>query len=141
MTTHSTTCTKRAGVLSEMCGGEIRPSYSETPAITDGLLTKGESTHPAACQRCGKTYADIVSVQMTLADLGMVGDRLSASTRQELHATATELTPGTYAVAMTEDRARDLASKSANLGLAAIASKIRQELNELAMERRQRITV
>src|SRR5712691_2615586 len=58
---------------------------------------------------------------MTLADLDMVADRLSESTRQELNVTATELTPGCYEVELTEDRARDLASKSANLGLAAIA--------------------
>jgi hypothetical protein len=93
--------------------------------------------YPAACQGCGKTYADVVSISMTLADLDMVRDRLSESTRQELTATATELTPGCYEVAMTEDRARDLASKTANLGLAPIANKVRQELSGLTIQRRQ----
>ena len=75
--------------------------------------------------------------RVTVADLAMVGDRLSESTRQELRVTATELTPGCYEIEMTEDRARDLASKAANLGLAAIANKVRQELNGLAIQRRQ----
>ena len=138
MTTRIPTCTKSAGAGSEVCGGEIRPSYNETPATIDALSPQGERTHPAACQRCGKTYADIISIPMTLADLDMVADRLSESTRQELRVTATELTAGCYEVEMTEDRARDLASKSANLGLAVIATKVRQELNGLAMQRRAR---
>ena len=70
---------------------------------------------------------------MTLADLDMVGDRLSESTRQELKRTATEQTSGTYAVEMTETRAHDLASKAANLGLSTIANKIRQELDALTV--------
>ena len=68
----------------------------------------------------------------------MVRDRLSESSRQELAATATELTPGNYQVEIAEERARDFASKAANLGLAVIASKIRQELNGLMTQRRQR---
>ena len=72
-----------------------------------------------------------IVVSMTRADLDMVGDRLSADTRQELHRTATEQSPDTYAVAMSEPRARDLASKIANLGLTALASKIQQELGAL----------
>ena len=137
MTTRVATCTKpaRDGAV---CGGEIRPSYSEAPATIDALTPKGETLHPAACERCGKTYADIVSVPMTVVDLDMVRDRLSESTRQELSATATELAPGSYQVEMTEDRARDLASKAANLGLAVIANKVRQELNVLTSQRRQR---
>jgi hypothetical protein len=74
-----------------------------------------------------------VAVSMTLADLDMVGDRLSESTRQELKRTATEQTPGTYSVEMTETRAHDLASKAANLGLSTIANKIRQELDALTV--------
>ena len=138
MTTQTSTCTKSAGDRGEVCGGEIRPSYSETPTVIDALSPKGEKTFPAACQRCGKTYADVVSFPMTLADLDMVGDRLSKSTQQELRVTATELTPGCYEVELTEDRARDLASKSANLGLTLIASRVRQELNGLTTQRRQR---
>jgi hypothetical protein len=138
MTTHTPTCTERSADRSEACGGEIRPSYSETASIASAVSPKGEITHPAVCQRCGKTYADTVSVPMTLADFDMAGQRLSESTRQELEAKATELTPGCYAVEMTEDRARDLASKAANLGLAAIANKVRQELNGLTIQRRQR---
>jgi len=136
MTTRTPTCTERGGDRSEACGGEIRPSYSETAPILAALSPKGEITHPAACQRCGKTYADVVSVPMMVADLEMVGQRLSESTRQELVATATERTPGCYDVEMTEDRARDLASKAANLGLVVIANKVRQELNGLTMQRR-----
>jgi hypothetical protein len=138
MTAQPTTCTKSAGAHGEVCGGEIRPSYSETPTIIDALSPKGEQTHPAACQRCGKTYADVIAFPMTLADLDMVGDRLSKSTQQELRVTATELSPGCYEVELTEDRARDLASKSANLGLTVIANKVRQELNGLTSQRRQR---
>lgn len=137
MTTQTLTCTERGADRSESCGGEIRPSYSETASLISAVSPKGEITHPAACQRCGKTYADIVSVQMTLADLDMAGQRLSVSTRQELEATATERTPGCYEVELTEDRARDLASKAANLGLLAIANKVRQELNGLTIRRRQ----
>lgn len=138
MTTRTPTCTERRRDRAESCGGEIRPSFIDTASIIGVMVPKGEITHPATCQECGKTYADIVSVPMTLADLDMVGDRLSASTRQELEATATELTPGCYEVEITETRAADLASKAANLGLAAIASKVRQELNSLTVQRRQR---
>lgn len=129
MTTRTLTCS---------CGGEIRPSYIAAAPIIGALASKGDITYPAACQGCGKTYADIVSIPMTLADLDMVKDRLSASARHELAATATELTPGCYEVEIAEDRARDLASKAANLGLVAIATKVRQELNGLAIQRRQR---
>jgi hypothetical protein len=101
------------------------------------MAQKGEITYPAACQGCGKTYADMVSVPMTLADLDMVRDRLSESTRQELAATATELTPGCYEVEIAEGRAQDLASKAANLGLLAIATKVKQELNGLTIQRRR----
>ena len=72
-----------------------------------------------------------IVVSMTRADLDMVGDRLSPHTRQELHRTATEETPDIYQVAMAEVGARDLASKAANLGLTALASKIQQELGAL----------
>ena len=95
-----------------------------------------EITHPAACQDCGTTYADSVSVPMTLADLDMVADRLSPSTRHELEATATEVTHGAYAVEITESRASDFASKAANLGLAEMANRVRQELNALTVQRR-----
>jgi hypothetical protein len=74
-----------------------------------------------------------VAILLTLADLDMVGDRLSPSTRQELKRTATEQTPGSYVIEMTESRALDLASKAANLGLLGIASKIRQELDALTV--------
>jgi hypothetical protein len=74
-----------------------------------------------------------VIVSLTRADLDVVGDRLSPTTRQELHRTATEQAPGTYDVAMTETRARDLASKAANLGLMALAIKIQQELDALTV--------
>jgi hypothetical protein len=74
-----------------------------------------------------------VLISMTCADLDMVGDRLSPSTRQELHRTATEQAPGTYEVEMPEARARDLASKAANLGLMALAAKIQQELDALTV--------
>src|SRR5947207_11878644 len=137
MTTRTLTCPERIRDRDESCAGEIRPSFIGPPTILGAALTKGEITHPAACQRCGKAYPDLVAVPMTVADLAMVGDRLSESTRQELRVTATELTPGCYEIEMTEDRARDLASKAANLGLAAIANKVRQELNGLAIQRRQ----
>jgi hypothetical protein len=120
------------------CGGEIRPSYIAPAPIIGALASKGDITYPAACQGCGKTYADVLAIPMTLADLDMVRDRLSESARQELAATATELTPGCYEVELAEDRARDLASKAANLGLLAIATKVRQELNSLTVRRRQR---
>jgi hypothetical protein len=58
-----------------------------------------------------------VVILMTRTDLDLVGDPLSPNTRQELHRTATEQAPGTYEVEMPETRARDLASKAANLGL------------------------
>jgi len=67
------------------------------------------------------------------ADLDLVGDRLSPHTRQELHRTATEQAPGIYEVEMLETRARDLASKAANLGLMARATKIQQELDALTV--------
>src|SRR5258706_3462849 len=54
MTTHPATCTKSAGAHGEVCGGEIRPSYTESSTIIDALSPKGEKTYPAACQRCGK---------------------------------------------------------------------------------------
>jgi hypothetical protein len=122
----------------EACGGEIRPSYIGPAPILGAQASKGDMTYPAACQGCGKTYADILSISLTLADLEMVQDRLSPSTRQELTATAAELSPGCFDVALAEDRARDLASKAANLGLVAIADKVRHELNGLAKQRRQR---
>lgn len=129
MTTRMLTCT---------CGEEIVPSHIG-PAPSNGVLpSKGEMTFPAACPGCGKTYPDVVSVPLTLADLEMVRDRLSESTRQELAATATERTPGCYDVVIAEDRARDLASKAANLGLAPIANKVRHELAALTLQRRQR---
>ena len=74
-----------------------------------------------------------VVISMTLADLDMVGDRLSPSTRQELKRTATEQTPGRYVVEMTEARALDLASKAANLGLLALATRIQHELDTLTV--------
>jgi hypothetical protein len=74
-----------------------------------------------------------VVVSMTRADLDMVGDRLSPSTRRELHRTATEQAPGTYEVEMPETRARDLASKAANLGLIVLATRIQQELDALTL--------
>jgi hypothetical protein len=82
------------------------------------------------------TYEDSVSVPMTLADLEMVADRLSPSTRQELESTATEVTLGVYEVEISEHRASDLASKAANLGLAEMANRVRQELNALTVQRR-----
>ena len=68
---------------------------------------------------------------MTRADLDMVGDRLSPNTRQELLRTATEQASGTYQVEIAETRARDLASKAANLGLLALAGEIQQKLDAL----------
>ena len=122
----------------EACGGEIRPSYIGPAPILGAQASKGDMTYPAACQGCGKTYADILSFEMTLADLEMVQDRLSPSTRQELAATAAERSPGCYDIALAEDRARDFASKAANLGLVVIADKVRHQLNGLATRRRQR---
>jgi hypothetical protein len=138
MPTRTPTCTERRRDRAESCGGEIRPSYIAPAPIVGALAAKGDMTYPAACQRCGKTYVDIVSIPMTGADLDLVRDRLSESARQELMATATELTPGCYEVAIAEDRARDFASKAANLGLLVIADKIRQEVNGLTAQRRQR---
>jgi hypothetical protein len=138
MTTRTTTCTAQRADRSETCGGEIRPSYIGAAPIVGALAAKGEMTYPAACQRCGKTYVDVVSVPMTAADLAMVGDRLSEDTRRELARTATELTAGCYQVEIAEDRARDLAAKAANLGLVAIATTVRQELSSLTQQRRQR---
>lgn len=137
MTTRIPRCTQRGKDGSEMCGGEIRPSYIAPAPIIGALAQKGEITYPAACEICGKTYADVISVPMTVADLDMVRDRLSASTREELAATATESTPGCYAVEIAENRAQDLAAKAANLGLVAIATKVRQELNTLMLQRRR----
>lgn len=138
MTTLTRTCTERVRNTDEPCGGEIRGSYTAPAPMIGAMAQKGDITYPAACRVCGKTYADIISIPMTLADLEMVGDRMSKSTRQELEAGATELTPGSYEVALTEDRARDLTSKAANLGLVTIASRVRQELNGLTLRRRQR---
>ncbi len=80
----------------------------------------------------------MVSVPLTPADLALIGDRMSESTRQGLKAAATEGEPGGYAIEMTEAAARDLAAKTANLGLTAIAAKVREELNGLTSQRRQR---
>jgi hypothetical protein len=129
MTTSSLTCA---------CGGEIRPSYIGPAPLVGALAAKGEITFPASCQKCGKTYPDIVSIPMTSDDLAMVRDRLSESTRQDLLATATEISVGTYRVDIAEERARDLAAKAANLGLLTIANTFRQELNSLMLQRRQR---
>jgi hypothetical protein len=74
-----------------------------------------------------------IAVPMTHVDLDIVADRLSESTRQELLRTATEQTPGIYAVALTEARARDLAAKAANLGLVAIATTILQVLDAVTV--------
>ena len=136
MTTRTRTCTEHSKDRTEPCGGEIRPSYIAAAPIVGALAAKGETTYPAACQQCGKTYVDVVSVPMTVEDLAMVRDRLSESTRQELAATATALTSGGYQVEIAEDRARDLASKAANLGLVTIANTVRQELNSLTLQRR-----
>src|SRR5262245_47094162 len=105
----------------------IRPSYIEpvTSVLGEPRKPQGEIVHPAACRQCGKSYADILAVPMTADDLNIVGDRLSESTRQALQGAATELTPGLYEVAMTEQGARDLAAKAANLGLVVIGQKIR----------------
>jgi hypothetical protein len=129
MTPAMTTCT---------CGGEIRPSYIGPAPIIGALAAKGEITYPAACQQCKKTYPDTVSISMTAADLGLVSDRISPSTRQELAKGATEISPGSFQIELPEDRAIDLASKAANLGLLTIAATIRRELSALALLRRQR---
>ena len=134
----ATTCTEIPKNAHEACGGGIRPSYIGPAPIVGANAQKGDITYPATCEVCGKTYPDTVSVAMTVADLEMIADRMSRSSRQELQATATELPPGQYAVELTEDRARDFASKAANLGLVPIASKIRQELDGLMTQRRQR---
>jgi len=118
------------------CGGEILPSYIGPAPITGAQAAKGDMTYPATCQQCGKTYADVISLSMTVEDLAMVRDRLSESTRQELMAAATELTPGQYQIEIVEERARDFASKAANLGLVVMAGTVRQELNNLAAQRR-----
>ena len=73
-----------------------------------------------------------IAVSMTRADVDIIGDRLSESTRQELLRAATEPTPGIYEIALTEARARDLAAKAANLGLLVIATTIRQGLDAIA---------
>ena len=135
MTKRTSTCTRRRD-HAESCGGEIRPSFIDTASIIGALLPKREVTHPATCLDCGMTYEDSVSVPMTLADLEMVADRLSPSTRQELESTATEVTLGVYEVEISEHRASDLASKAANLGLAEMANRVRHELNALTVQRR-----
>jgi|RhiMetdeSRZDD1v2_1073273.scaffolds.fasta_scaffold107826_5 hypothetical protein len=137
MTTRFTTCTEKGPNAAEACGGEIRPSFIGPAPIVGATAQKGDITYPATCPACGKTYPDIVSIPMTRADFDMVGDRMSETTRLELRATATELEPGGYAVELTEDRARDFASKAANLGLLPIATKIRHELNSLTSQRRK----
>jgi hypothetical protein len=138
MTTRAQTCTARRSSGPEPCRGEIRPSYIAPEPIISAKAHQGHVTHPASCLACGKVYADVVSVTMTREDFAMVGDRMSPSSRQELQATATERPSEGYDVELTEDRARDFASKAANLGLAAMAHKIRQELNGLTIQRRQR---
>jgi len=80
----------------------------------------------------------MVSVSLTQADLMLVGDRVSENTRERLKAAATEGTPEGYSIEMTEDAARELASKTANLGLTALAAKVREELDGLTSQRRQR---
>jgi hypothetical protein len=138
MVTRVQTCTERLGSGPDPCGGQIRPSYIGPAPIVGASAQKGDITYPASCQTCGKVYPDIVSLAMTPEDLAMVGARMSPSSREELEATATKLRSGGYEVALTEDRARDFAAKAANLGLVAIADKIRQELNALTSQRRQR---
>ena len=132
LTTQIMTCTVPS------CGGEIRPSYIAAAPAVGVQPAKGEITHPASCQQCGKTYADVVSIPMTVEDLAMVRDRISESTRQELAAAATALPSGLYQVEISEDRARDFAAKAANLGLVVMANTVRQELNSLTLQRRQR---
>ena len=136
MTTRIRTCSAPTADRQGTCGGAIRPSYMATEVLQTAQAPK-EVTRPAACEQCGTTYEDVVSIAMTHADLDLVGQRLSPSTRQTLEAAATELTAGSYEVALTEDRARDLASKAANLGLVEIARRVRQELTGLTMERRK----
>jgi hypothetical protein len=138
MATRTVTCTAPVGRAGESCGGEIRPSYTETAVSVGGALAKRDVIHPAACERCATTYADVVSIAMTLAEIDTVGQRLSPSTQHELEATATELTPDSYEIELTEVRARDFASKAANLGLMAISDKVREKLRELNLQRRQR---
>ena len=135
MTMPARTCTQRIRATAESCGGEIRPSYIATDAIVGARGQKTDVTHPAACAACGKTYVDMVSIAMTQDDLAMVGDRMSPSSRQELQVTATKLASGGFDVELTEDRARDFASKAANLGLGEFAHKIRQELATLTAQR------
>ena len=132
------TCTAESADRSTCCGGEVRPSYIAAAPIVGAQAAKGEMTYPATCQQCGKTYADMVSIPMTLEDFAMVKDRLSESTRQELAAGATELATGSYQVLIAEDRARDFAAKAANLGLVVMAETVRKELNGLALQRRRR---
>ena len=138
MTTPLRTCTERLGSDSAPCGGEIRPSYIGPAPIISAQAPKGETTYPASCTACGKVYADVVSLEMTGEELAMVGARMSPSARDELEATATKLRAGSYHIELTEDRARDFASKAANLGLVAVAGKIRQGLDQLTIQRRQR---
>ena len=83
-------------------------------------------------------YPDTISVPLSRAELDLVGQRISASTREELERAATEGPPGTFAVEVTEERARDLMAKAANLGLVSLASRLRQELDALTSQRRRR---
>ena len=138
MVTRTVTCTATVGHAGQTCGGEIHPSYTETAARVGDFVAKGDLTHPAACERCATTYPDVVSVPLTLVEIDTVGQRLSQSARQELEATATELTPGAYEIALTEVRARDFASKAANLGLMVISEKVREKLRELGRQRQRR---
>lgn len=139
MTRRVQTCTARLGNGPGPCGGDIRPSYIGPAPIVGAQAPKGDITYPAACEACGKVYADVVSIAMTSEDLAMVGNRMSPSGREELEATATKLASGGYQVDLTEERARDFASKAANLGLVAIAQKLRRELDDLTIQRRQRL--
>jgi hypothetical protein len=137
MTTETTTCTKALGAV---CGGAIRPSYFEDAPLISGQTPRPHAAvlRAATCERCGQTYADVVSVPMAEADFDMIGDRLSVSTRQEMQATATAVADGSYMVLMTEARVRDLAAKTANLGLLPLAHRFRQELNGLDVQRHTR---
>ena len=137
MATRVETCTERLSSRPEPCGGDIRPSYIGPAPITGATARKGDITYPASCAVCGKSYSDVISIEMTGDDLAVVADRMSPHTRQELEATATKLRSGGYEVQLTEERARDFASKAANLGLVPLAGKIRQGLSDLTLQRRQ----
>src|SRR5262245_11946655 len=139
MTISSATCAAR-NAKAESCGGAIRPSYIETvpPNLGDARRTPRELLHAAECERCGTRYEDEIQFTMTGDELHTVAHRMSESTRQELQACATEVVPGSFEVKLFEDRARDFAAKAANLGLVAIAAKVRQEMNGLTLQRRKR---